>query len=58
MSHYWENSFIVCLIVRFWNAVCDKFSESLAGGLLARLVHAFRSGAIWRFLTGDFLTGE
>ena len=55
---YWENSFIVCLILRFWNAVCAKFSESLIGRLIARLVAWFRSGALWRFLTGDFLTEE
>ncbi len=55
---YWENSFIVCLIVRFWDTVCGKFSESLIGHWIGRLVDAFRSGAIWRFLTGDFLTEE
>lgn len=58
MASLWENSFIVCLIVRFWNAVCGKFSESLIGGLIAGLVRYFRSGALWRFLTGDFLTEE
>lgn len=55
---YWENSFIVSLIVRFWSAVCGKFSESLVGALIGRLVRAFQNGAIWRFLTADFLPEE
>lgn len=54
---YLQNSFIFSLVVRFWNAVSEKFSESLAGRLVRALVHAFTSGAIWRFLTRDGVIG-
>ncbi len=55
---YWENSFIISLIVRFWSWVCARYSESLIGSWIGRLVAAFKRGAIWRFLTGDRLTEE
>lgn len=50
---YLENSFIVSLLVRFWNFICGKFSDSILGSLVRGLIDAFRSGTIWRFLTHD-----
>ena len=50
---YFQNSLFVNIVLRFWNFVCRKYSESLTGALIGRLVHKFRSGVVWRFLTHD-----
>ncbi|MBQ4369832.1 MAG: O-antigen ligase family protein [Oscillospiraceae bacterium] len=55
MDPVFENSLILGLIVRFWNAVCEAFKNSLFCRLCRWIADVYRSSALCRLLSSEGL---